>query len=107
MAWLFSLITIMLENPIVLNAITVFVTAFVTWMFSRQKSKRDLKALDTENEIKASKYYQGLLDDLSTRLDKAISELMLLEERHSKLMDTNRDLVVQLQKFKQLNGKSN
>ena len=96
---------IMLENPVILNAITVSVTAVVTWLFSRQKSKRDLKALDTENEIKASKYYQGLLDDLSNRLDKAITELMALEERHSKLMEINRELVSELQKFKQLNGK--
>ena len=36
----------------------------------------------------------------------AIEELMQLEQRHRKLMQVNRELVSELQKFKQLNGKS-
>lgn len=89
--------------PIILS----FFTALITWFFTQSKSKRDLKAMDIANETKAAKYYQGLLDDMSARLDKAITELMESEERHRTLMDLNRQLVVELQKFKQLNGKSN
>jgi hypothetical protein len=79
----------------------------------------DLKSSGIDNEIKSAKYYQGLVDDLSTRLEKAITGLMNLEDRFLKLMQTNRELSVtnmqlmetnkellgELRKYKQLNGK--
>jgi rubrerythrin len=95
----------MLEQ-IVVPVLLTFFTALITWFFARAKNKRDLRSQDIENEIKSAKYYQGLLDDMSKRLDKAIEELMASEERHTNLMAVNRNLVVELQKFKQLNGKS-
>jgi hypothetical protein len=95
----------MIDN-LIIPVLVAFFSALITWLFSRAKNKRDLKAQDIENEIKAAKYYQGLLDDLAERLDKAITELKESEERHDKLMEVNRKLVDELQKFKQLNGKS-
>lgn len=96
-----------------------FFAALITWLFAREANKHKIAALGIENdnlkitlesnkldnEIKSAKYYQDLLDDMSKRLDKAIVELMNSEERHRKLMEINRELVDQLQKFKQLNGK--
>jgi lipopolysaccharide biosynthesis regulator YciM len=97
-----------------------FLTALTTWFFTRKKNKLELSATQTDNQIKASKYYQGLLDDMSKRLDKAIDELMKSEDRNAELMESNRaltksnielmainrELITELQKFKQLNGKN-
>jgi len=94
----------MLENtlpPILIS----FLTALTTWFFARNKNKQALKSMEIEHEIKSASYYKDLLDDMSIRLEKAINELMNLEERHRKLMTINRQLVEELQKFKQLNGK--
>ncbi len=93
-------------DQLVIPALLTFFTALITWLFARKKNSQELQSMKLDNEIKSAKYYQDLLDDMSKRLDKAISELMLSEERHRKLMEINRELVDQLQKFKQLNGKS-
>jgi hypothetical protein len=96
-----------------------FFSALIAWFFARESSKHKIKAMAIENdklklsvegnrldnEIKSAKYYQDLLDDMSTRLEKAIVELMASEERHRSLMEVNRELVTEIQKFKQLNGK--
>lgn len=93
-------------QELLLPALSAFLTGFGTWFFARSKNRADLRSQFTDNEIKASVYYQGLLDDMARRLDSAINELMLSEERHRSLMELNRQLVIELQKFKQLNGKS-
>ncbi|MDB4157966.1 hypothetical protein N9609_00595 [bacterium] len=87
-------------------ALLSFFTALITWFFARRKNQQQLKSMELDNEIKSAGYYKDLLDDMSVRLDKAIQELMNLEERHRKLMKINRELVSELQKFKQLNGKT-
>lgn len=91
--------------PVLVQIVLLFFTSLITWFFARAKSKRQLKAQDIDNEIKSAKYYQGLVDDMSSRLDKAIKELMELEARHRELMAVNMELVRELQKYKQLNGK--
>lgn len=97
-----------------------FFAAVITWLFARESNKHKIAALAIENdnlkislesnkldnEIKSAKYYQDLLDDLYQRLDKTIAELNKSEERHRNLMAVNRELVNELQKFKQLNGKT-
>lgn len=95
-----------MTEQILTPVLITFFTALVTWFFTRKIKKLDLGSKNTDNEIKSSKYYQGLLDDFSKRLDSAIDELMELEIRHRELMSTNRKLVDELLKFKQLNGKS-
>lgn len=96
-----------------------FFASLITWLFARESNKHKIAALALENdnlkitlesnkldnEIKSAKYYQDLLDDLYKRLDKTIEELDKSEERHRNLMAVNRELVNELQKFKQLNGK--
>ena len=94
----------MLEQFII-PVLATFFTALITWFFARKKNNQELKSMELDNEIKSASYYKGLLDDMSKRLDKAIEELMESEERHRKLMQINRELVSELQKFKQLNGK--
>ncbi len=94
-------------------------TAVIAWVGSREKTKRELKSKDLDNEIKSAEYYQGLLDDMSARLATAVKELMALEDRYRELLKTNAELVdemkkyqisndeliEELRKFKQLNGK--
>lgn len=94
-----------MKEQLFTSVLIPFLTATIAWFFARKKGKAELISMKTDNEIKASKYYQGLLDDMALRLDKAINELMASEERHAKLMEVNRKLVAELQKFKQLNGK--
>ncbi|MDB0610446.1 hypothetical protein PL371_00860 [Tenacibaculum maritimum] len=94
----------MLEQ-LVIPVLVTFFTALITWLFAKRKNKQVLKSMELDNEIKSATYYKGLLDDMSARLEKAIEELMQLEKRHSNLMKVNMELVQELQKFKQLNGK--
>jgi len=107
-----------LLSPII-QILMLFFTALITWFFSRSRYKMDLKSSGIDNEIKSADYYRSLLDDMALRLDNAISELMKLEDRFVKLMQTNRELsntnmqlmetnkelLVELKKYKQLNGK--
>lgn len=95
-----------MTQELLTSVLIPFFTALIAWFFARKKGKAELVSMKTDNEIKASKYYQGLLDDMSKRLDNAINELMKSEERHRRLMQVNRLLVDELQKFKQLNGKN-
>ncbi|MGV8814750.1 MAG: hypothetical protein ACOH2D_11640 [Gelidibacter sp.] len=95
------------------------VTALIAWFGSRAKTKRELKSMELDNEIKTSSYYQGVLDDMSMRLAQAVKEIMALEDRYRQLMvmnselliemkklkDSNSDLIEEIRKFKQLNGK--
>lgn len=96
------------------------ITAVIAWFGSRAKTKRELKSMELDNEIKTSSYYQGVLDDMSMRLAQAVKEIMDLENRYRQLMqmnselmveikklkDSNSDLIEEIRKFKQLNGKS-
>lgn len=103
----------MVIEQILVPIVVPVVTAVLAWFFARKKNSRDLKSMELDNEIKSAKYYQGLLDDMSKRLDNAIDQLMVSEDRNQKLtqrirevLAVNIQLVEELQKFKQLNGKS-
>lgn len=75
--------------------------------------------MELDNEIKTSSYYQGVLDDMSMRLAQAVKEIMALEDRYRQLMvmnselliemkhlkTSNSDLIEEIRKFKQLNGR--
>jgi chromosome segregation ATPase len=87
--------------------LTVFFTALVTWFFSRRKNLAQDRAAELENAINAVKYYRELLDDMAARLQSANETIATLEKQLHDLMVTNQSLVVELQKFKQLNGKPN
>ncbi len=94
-------------------------TAVVGWILARKKSEAEIQSLKLDNEIKSAKYYQSLLDDLTDRLQKALEGLAKCEDRYRDLMKVNRkltaqnadlikankDLIEELRKFKQLNGK--
>ena len=86
-------------------ALSSFVAAIITWFFSRRKSLAEDRSAELDNVAKAVKYYQDMLDDLATRLAQAIQQMKQMEIDQRALMEENRHLIDELQKFKQLNGK--
>lgn len=85
--------------------LTGFFAAFITWFFSMRKSLAQDRAAELDNAVSAVKYYRDLLDDLTARLTAATDTIKKMETQHRELMLINQQLVDELQKFKQLNGK--
>ncbi|MBS7234066.1 hypothetical protein KHA90_23970 [Flavobacterium psychroterrae] len=103
-------------EQIVYPTLTVFFTALITWFFSRRKNIAEvrsaeidndlkLKSAELDNDVKAAKHYRDILDDFATRLTTAYDTIKAMEIQHRELMLVNQQLVDELQKFKQLNGK--
>ncbi|GAA6764920.1 hypothetical protein B0A63_09325 [Flavobacterium johnsoniae UW101] len=70
-----------------------------------RKSLAEDRAAELDNAVSAVKYYRDLLDDLTARLTAATDTIKKMEIQHKELMFINQQLVDELQKFKQLNGK--
>jgi len=85
--------------------LTAFFAAFITWLFSMRKSLAQDRAAELDNAVNAVKYYRDLLDDINARLTAATETIKKMEIQHRELMVVNQQLVDELQKFKQLNGK--
>ncbi|KAF2507121.1 cell wall anchor protein [Flavobacterium zhairuonense] len=86
--------------------LTAFFAGFITWFFSMRKSLAEDRAAELDNAVSAVKYYRDLLDDITARLTAATETIKKMEIQHKELMLINQQLVDELQKFKQLNGKS-
>lgn len=86
--------------------LSAFFAAFITFIFSKRKNLAEDRAAELDNAVNAVKYYRELLDDMAMRLTAATDTIKKMEEQHRELMVTNQHLVEELQKFKQLNGKS-
>jgi hypothetical protein len=85
--------------------LTAFFAALITWLFSQRKSLAQDRAAELDNAVNAVKYYRELLDDIAVRLTAATETIKTMEIQHRELMLINQQLVDELQKFKQLNGK--
>lgn len=85
--------------------LTAFFASFITWFFSMRKSLAQDRAAELDNAVNAVKYYRDLLDDITARLTAATETIKKMEIQHRELMVINQQLVDELQKFKQLNGK--
>ena len=90
----------------ILPLISAFVTGLITWFFSRRKTLAEDRAAELDNAVTAVKYYRELLDDVAGRLATATATIKTMEIQHRELMMINQQLVDELQKFKQLNGKA-
>lgn len=86
--------------------LTAFFAALITWLFSRRKTLAEDRAAELDNAVSAVKYYRDLLDDMAVRLTAATETIKTMEAQHRELMLVNQQLVDELQKFKQLNGKT-
>ncbi|MBP4140025.1 hypothetical protein [Flavobacterium geliluteum] len=86
-------------------ALSALFSALVTWLLSRRKTLAEDRAAELDNAVMAVKYYRDMLDDMATRLTAAYETIKTMEIQHRELMFINQQLVDELQKFKQLNGK--
>ncbi len=90
-------------------------TKFWDWVKPKFQTKLDnssVKSAEIDNEIKSATYYQGLLDDMSRRLEDSIQAIekrdIKIKERDDKidiLINEVAKLTDELRKYKQLNGK--
>ncbi len=85
--------------------LTGFFATLITWFFSKRKTLAEDRAAELDNAVNAVKYYRELLDDIAIRLTAATETIKTMEIQHRELMIVNQQLVDELQKFKQLNGK--
>ncbi len=86
--------------------LAAFFSALITYLFSIRKNLAADRAAELDNAVNAVKYYRDLLDDMATRLTAATDTIKKMELQHRELMQINQQLVEELQKFKQLNGKT-
>lgn len=86
--------------------LTAFFAALITYLFSKRKNLAEDRAAELDNAVNAVKYYRELLDDMAIRLTAATETIKTMEAQHRELMGVNQQLVEELQKFKQLNGKT-
>ncbi len=115
-------------NEYILTAIFGIATTFAGWFAARRKNLAETRATELANTEKAVKMYREIVedlgakykaaisdvDDLSAKYKDAISQLQEAKEQLKRadgqlqlMMEENRHLIEELQKFKQLNGKSN
>ena len=93
-------------EQLIFTALSVFFTAIITFLFSKRKNLAQDRAAELDNAVTAVKYYRELLDDMVLRLRNATDTIKKMEIQHRELMVINQQLVEELQKFKQLNGKN-
>ena len=121
-------------NDGILAAIVSILTGLGTWFAARRKNLADTQSSELENVEKAVKFYREQLEDiamrwknateeannLNTLYKTAIAEIGKLEDQVSKmerinsemkqtnseLIEQNKALITELQKYKQLNGKT-
>lgn len=103
------------------------VTSVATWYAARRKNRADVQANELENVEKAISVYREMVEDLGTKLKTATNEIhrtsnlhreaidelsearkeiQKLELRLEQLATRNENLLKELRKYKQLNGKS-
>ena len=121
-------------NEGILTAGLTILTGVGTWFAARRKNLADVQSSELENVEKAVKFYREQLEDIATRWKNAtdeanqlntlyktaIAEIGKLEDQvakmerinsemqktNSELIEQNRALITELQKYKQLNGKT-
>ncbi len=79
----------------------------------KQIDTADARSREIDNEIKSAAFYKDLLDDMSNRLEAAITAIehrdKRIKERDDKielLIDEIELMTFELRKYKQLNGKT-
>ncbi|MDM1033819.1 hypothetical protein HX017_15465 [Myroides marinus] len=113
-------------NETLIAAIVGLVSSLATWWATRKKNNTEVQASELENVEKSLKYYREYVEDLGSKLKEATNELYKtsnlhreaidelntarqeiknLEERLELLAKQNKELIAELRKYKQLNGK--
>jgi hypothetical protein len=60
------------------SLLTLFFGGFVGWFFKRKSENAKAKSLEIDNEVKLSKYYKELLDDLGRKYKEEFKEVTSL-----------------------------
>ncbi|GIJ93361.1 hypothetical protein CAPN002_05790 [Capnocytophaga stomatis] len=95
-----------LLREFLLPVLTSFAGAFVGWFFGKAKEKAELQTSELDNVDKAVKIYREMIEDLGEKYAKAISDLEAANLRIKELERSVDNLVDELKKYKQLNGKA-
>lgn len=95
-----------LFKEFLIPVLTTFVGALVGWFFGRPKEKAELQTSELDNVDKAVKIYREMIEDLGRKYEKAISDLEKANLRIKELENSVEELLAELKKYKQLNGKS-
>lgn len=113
-------------NETLIATVVGLVSSLATWWAARRKSKAEVQSSELDNVEKSLKYYRDIVDDLGIKLKEATNELyktsnlhreaideltaakkviINLEQKLEKLALQNKELIDELRKYKQLNGK--
>lgn len=97
----------------IFTALISLVTSIATWFAARRKNLADTTSSELDNAEKAVKYYREMVDDIAARYKQAVQELDDLKNHYKEqekqlqaLLVENRNLIYELKKYKQLNGKT-
>ena len=76
------------------------------WFFGRPKQRLELQSSELDNVDKAVKIYRDMIEDLGAKYANAIDELKKANQRIKDLEASVEELLTELKKYKQLNGKA-
>ena len=76
------------------------------WFFGRPKQRLELQSSELDNVDKAVKIYRDMIEDLGAKYANAIEELKKANARIKDLEASVEELLAELKKYKQLNGKA-
>ena len=113
-----------LVTSTIIAIVGVFSTAagsIITWRIAKRKNNAEAKAAELLNVEKDISIYQTLVNDLTERLEKAVTAIKDRDETIERLIEANKErdkqidhlidevekLTDELRKYKQLNGKNN
>ena len=94
-----------LKEPL-LAFISLFLSTLVGWLFGRRKQQAETQTTELDNVDKAVKIYREMIEDLGTKYANAIDELKKANQRIKDLEASVEELLTELKKYKQLNGKA-
>lgn len=123
-----------MDIEVALTALVGIITSVVSWFAARRKNLADVQSNELDNVEKAVKFYREQLEDIASRwkaatdeantmnmlYKTAITDINRLEIQVAKmerintdlqstineLVEQNKALIQELQKYKQLNGKT-
>ena len=94
-----------LKEPL-LAFISLFLSTLVGGLFGRRKQQAETQTSELDNVDKAVKIYREMIEDLGTKYANAIDELKKANQRIKDLEASVEELLTELKKYKQLNGKA-
>lgn len=71
---------------VIISGISVFATGFVGWFFGRKKTKAEVRSSEIDNDIKLSRHYAKILDDLEQRYQKRMTDINELFNQKEKML---------------------